>query len=197
MTTRTRAWSTLGALILICGGMSACTLEASSEESLQTADGDIGETTLAIGEAACATISPATTVADNLGFSHTSPQSYDPAGCHKGYILHSNKFINHKAFSIGWGDASPTTAAACGASKVLGYLYVNGVLVDSRSATGAWGPHCDAFGLCEGPSYCHTANVTLTHSSVSGKAVRVVASARTSASGATRKVSVASYAPIQ
>lgn len=160
----------------------------------------VGETAQAIGEPDCAYLEPSTMF---WGFvpsgGYTSPQTYDPEGCHKAHAIMIDDYSplhvgngDYGGTDVLWADASPTTQAACEAALVRADLYhrkwFGWYLVESKTANGTWrsfpGSHFCELGVGWGDEEPEVLQPDRDY--------KIVATARVSGSGATRKFRVES-----
>ena len=151
----------------------------------------------------CATLPPTATYA---GFvipgGYTSPRIYDPATCHQALSIQINRYSSSYVgagdtggMSVVWADAGLATKSACEAAWVQADLYrqISGqwTRVSGKQSHGTWTKFFDNW-ICTPPGVGWRNADDDPDVLIAGSNYRIVSTARTSSSGATRKFRVSS-----
>lgn len=129
------AWLVVALLCLSCSAGGGAGGEA--DESVEMETSELGTS--------CASATPFARYP--LGYDFHSPQSYNPADCFKGIVLHSDNSagISPPATPVIviWDDVVPTTEASCTQAVVRGYRFhfntvTNWTTDDAQVAYGVW-----------------------------------------------------------
>lgn len=157
---KTQHWMKLGLALIVVGSLPACQTTQGETPSEQEA---VGAATEALGSS-CWRADPDDTATGGVSTAITTPQTYDNAGCYRGYVVdierYSPRFTSDcsngqglpGATWIDWADTEPTSKAACEGASIIADVFkrvtttTDGVMERSweyagrQQANGVWTP---------------------------------------------------------